>query len=98
MPLDRGVILCVRLFSKVNTQIEQKLRGAYKLREIRALPGDLELKSSLWAVGDYVVIIVTRSKPHYAFQFFDPLLADGLRTLCKSLWKSRNGSPVDGAE
>ncbi len=40
----------------------------------------------LWINGEYVVVIVTRTHPHYLFEIHDKLLAGNLREVFGRLW------------
>ena len=66
--------------------IEKDLEGKIKGRHIKQLPKDFNFSSTLWVLGDYVVLIMTKSDPHYAFQIKDPLFAANLRFVYQMLW------------
>lgn len=73
------------LFSN-KSRIEMKLKSIVENREIRALPKDYQLNSTVWISGDYITMIMTRQRPHYAFQILDPVFAANLKLFVKLLW------------
>lgn len=86
----RGSILSNR------SSVELKLRGKIPRREVRLLAKGVHFESSTWVMGDYVVIIMTRRSPVYAFQIHEPLLAANLRLLFQELYAS--GKSVEKTE
>jgi predicted transcriptional regulator len=42
--------------------------------------------SGIWVMGDYLVAVSTRHKPHYLVEIHDAPLANDLRELFKSIW------------
>ncbi len=38
-------------------------------------------------VGDYILMIMTRERPHYLIEIHDRVMADNLRNLFKAIWK-----------
>ena len=49
------------------SEVEKKLKGKIRLREVRVLGQAFDFESSMWVMGDYVVLIMTRKAPFYAF-------------------------------
>lgn len=43
-------------------------------------------RSTLWALGDYVVMINTRNRPFYLVEIHDKLMANDQREVFKNLW------------
>jgi hypothetical protein len=43
-------------------------------------------RSTFWAIGDYVVMINTRSRPFYLVEIHDELMANDQREVFKNLW------------
>ena len=68
------------------SNIEDTLSGKVERREIRAVPSEYDFSSSIWVIGDYIVLIMTQHKPHYAFQLKDSVFAANLRGVFKLLW------------
>lgn len=75
----------VWLFSN-QSQVEKKLKGKIARREIRLLPEGFEYSSTIWVLGDYVITVMTRQKPHYAFQLKDAVFARNQRCTFQLLW------------
>jgi sugar-specific transcriptional regulator TrmB len=42
---------------------------------------------TLWIVGDYIIMIVSKDNPHYLVEIYDKVLAHNLREVFKQLWK-----------
>ncbi len=69
-----------------SSSTERKLKGRIPGREVRVLPGHYQFNSTTWVMGDYVVVIMTRTEPFYALQIREPVLAMNLRTVFKILY------------
>ena len=65
---------------------EKKLRNRVARRVIKVLPKKYHFSSTVWVLGDYVVTIMTRQKPHYAFQLQDAVFAANQRLTFELLW------------
>jgi hypothetical protein len=71
-----------------SSSTERQLKSRIPLREVRYLPGHYQFESSTWVMGDYVVVIMTRTEPFYALQIREPALANNLRTVFRILYES----------
>jgi hypothetical protein len=76
----------VKLFSN-DALIEKQLTGKVKNREIRPVPPQFRLSSTLWVCGDFVVTININDKVQNAFQIRDANLAANLRLIFGFLWE-----------
>jgi len=47
-----------------------------------------ENTSTLWALGDYLILAYTREHPHYLIEIHDRALAANVRNMIKGLWKT----------
>lgn len=65
---------------------ERQLKGRIPRREVRLLPGNYRFSSSIWVMGEYVIVIMTRTEPFYALQIREPELASNLRTVFNILY------------
>lgn len=65
---------------------ERNLKNRVQRREIRVLPKQSQFSNTIWILGDYVVTIMTRQKPHYAFLLHDAVFAANQRLLFQLLW------------
>lgn len=74
----------VRLFSN-ESQIEERLEGTITERVVKFLK-DSQFTATTWAIGDYLVMINTRTKPFYLVEIHDELMADNMREVFKNLW------------
>ena len=78
----------VRLFSN-KSEIEKELKDQVKGRTIKLVPKGFHISSTIWVLGEYVITIMTRQKPHYAFQLKDAVFAANQRQIFQLLWQSR---------
>lgn len=78
----------INLFSNAG-DVEKELSHRIPRREVRALPAGVVFRSSIWIYGDYIVLGMTRQKPHYAVQIKDEIFGSNLRTIFELLWKAR---------
>ena len=72
------------------SKTEAKLRSAMPNRTVKIPAADTEFSSTIWVLGDYVVTIMTRQQPHYAFQLKDAVFAANQRMVFQMLWQSVN--------
>ncbi len=77
----------VWLFSN-RSEIEEKLEGKIARRQIKRVPEDREFSSTIWVLGDYVVTLMIRQQPHYAFVLHDALFARNQRILFQLMWQT----------
>lgn len=80
---DSVKILLLSNESQTEVSLEGKVRG----RKIKALKGKLDFTSTIWVCGDYIIMIVARDNPHYAFQIYDKVFSANLRMLFKVFWE-----------
>ena len=78
----------IRLFSN-QANVEKELQHRIQRREVRPLPEGVQFRSSIWIYGDYIIMGITRNKPHYAVQMKDEILASNLRTIFQLLWDAK---------
>ena len=79
--------LQIRLFSN-ESKVERRMRGKVDRRDIRPGPPQLKFGSTLWICGDYIVVLMTQRKPHYAYEIHDEVLSSTLRALFGALWEA----------
>lgn len=68
-------------------EIEKKVTR-HPNREIRFWKPIKEFTATNWAVGDYMVMVVTNRSPHYLVEIHDTTIAHNLREFCKGVWNS----------
>lgn len=56
-------------------------------RQLKPLPTQFPFSSTLWIVGEYVVLLKTREEPHYALHIRDEVLADNLGAVFDFVWE-----------
>ena len=76
----------VKLFSN-QSPTEKLLKGKIGRREVRLVPEDMSFSSTIWVVGDFLVTVLTRQEPHYAFEIWNPALTQNLRAVFRMLWE-----------
>mgnify|MGYP002867556561 CR=1 FL=1 len=78
----------IYLLSNIN-KTEETLKGKVRQRVIKPVPSGFNITSTIWTLGsEYIVMIVTRQKPHYAFQIKDRVFASNLQMFFKMIWQS----------
>ncbi len=86
----RNNALRVQLFSN-RSKTEEALKGKVPRRIIRPVPEEYQFASTIWVLGgEYIVLIMTQQKPHYAFQIKDSVFARNLQAIFSMLWKLTN--------
>ncbi|KND50064.1 MAG: Transcriptional regulator, TrmB [Parcubacteria bacterium C7867-008] len=63
-----------------------KSRGHLKNRNIKFWGEAADFLSTTWIVGDYLIMINTRTKPFYLVEIHDKLMAHDQREVFKNLW------------
>ena len=81
---SEGEHIC--LFSN-REAIDSQIRMSIPRRELRLLPSDVEITCSLLLYGNYIIMIMSREKPHFAFQLENAVFAKNLRAIFQLLWK-----------
>lgn len=74
----------VKLFSN-DSDIEEEMQNKIKERVIKFF-GDTNFTSTLWVVGEYIIMISTSKHPFYLVELHDALMADNLREVFKKMW------------
>ncbi len=69
--------------SEIETEMSQK---QYDRRQIKYWEGAVNFSASTWICGDFIVMCMTKSKPHYLIEIFDKTMAHNYRELFKGLW------------
>lgn len=82
---ERLQVLDVRVFT--TSSVAAELTRRFPRTLLRPFPARLNFSSTLWLMGDYLLLFVTSRKPHYAFQIEDRSLGDSLRVVFRMLWE-----------
>lgn len=75
------------LFSQADP-LRKKLKGMPRDREIRPVPKGINFSSTIFICGEYIVLLMTKHKPHYAFQIKDAVFASNLKAIFMMLWQA----------
>ena len=78
--------LKVRFLTNSMAQVEEEMKKKHPERRFKTLTPENEFDSSLWVIGDYVIMGQTRVRPHYLVEIHDEVLARNQRALFKGLW------------
>lgn len=70
------------------SSIEQKLKEHYAPKRNMRFFSDMNFTATIWACGNYLIMIHTRKKPFYLVEIHDQLMALNMRELFKKLWNS----------
>ncbi|MCB0323270.1 MAG: helix-turn-helix domain-containing protein [Bdellovibrionales bacterium] len=81
---ERSEQLDVKVFS--NVPVRTFLGNRFPKTLLKPLPSGYLFSSTLWLMGDFVVLISCREKPHYLYQIEDPALSANLRVIFRMLW------------
>lgn len=75
------------LSNRAQSEVKFAQKNAHRTkRNIKFWGEALDFYSTTWIVGDYVVMINTRSKPFYLVEIHDKLMAHDQREVFKNLW------------
>src|SRR3989338_1223498 len=77
--------LKVRFLSNA-ASVETDLTKQFPERLTRVWQGN-EFDTSLWVIGDFVIMGQTRVRPHYLVEINDPVLARNQRNLFQGIWQ-----------
>lgn len=70
-------------------EVETKImtKQPYKnQRNIKFLENNSEFTATNVVFGDYILFIMTRERPHYLIEIYNPVMAENMRQLFKRLW------------
>lgn len=81
-------IIDLKLISN-DSEIEEKMKAMkYKKREIKFWKKDFAFTATNQICGDYVILIMTKQRPHYLVEIHDAVYAENLRQVFKNLWET----------
>lgn len=67
--------------------IEKKLKGKYPKRHNKYWSKAQNFSVTLWVFGEYVIMVMTRQRPHYLIEIHDSVFAQNQRALFKGIWE-----------
>jgi sugar-specific transcriptional regulator TrmB len=74
----------VKVFT--NVAVAKELGERFPKTILRPLLDSYEFESTVWVMGNYLVVIQTRDNSHYGFQIEDGTLAKNMRAIFRLLW------------
>lgn len=66
--------------------IEGKMKGKKYNRRKMKFWEQSDFTATVWINGDYLVMIMTQTRPHYMFEIYDKTLAHNMREVFKEVW------------
>lgn len=81
-----GQANALKLLSNESDVEERMKRHRIDRRQIRFWKSSAPFSATTWIVGDYVILIVTRTRPHYLVEIHDSVLGPNLRAVFQGLW------------
>ncbi len=84
-PIAQGISL--KFFSD-NPDLRNTDANARGIVEFRYCPGIVNFATSVWVMGDFVVMLSLQEKPRYILEIQEPLLARNLREFFKVMWQT----------
>lgn len=76
----------LRLFSSPSDIEKVMVKKKYIRRKIKFLKQKTQFTATTWINGEYIVMIVTNQKPHYAIEIHNAVLAENQREIFNILW------------
>jgi len=71
------------------SEIEKKMESwKEERRRIKFWNDNLDFTSTLWAIGNYTIIIQTNERPFYLIEIYNPELSHNLREMFKGIWNN----------
>ncbi len=63
-------------------------RQRYPRRMIKFWDASQDFNAAMWAIGDYLVMIVDKQNPKYLIEIHDTILAQNMRGVFKGIWNT----------
>ena len=76
----------VKLLSNISEVEETMAKEAWEDREIRFWKKEVKFTSTLWIVGEYIVMVYTKDKPFYLVEINNFVMSQNLREVFKNIW------------
>ena len=69
------------------SEVERRVaKRKYGQRSVRFSKQSSTFTATVWAAGDYLIMIYTHEHPFYLIEIYNPVLADNMREIFKQLW------------
>ena len=82
----------VRVF--IDVPVASDLQKRFPNTILRPLPLHPQFTATVFLMGEFLLLLMSRQKPHYAFQIRDAVLAENLRVVFRLLWAGEQ-APLD---
>jgi sugar-specific transcriptional regulator TrmB len=70
-----------------DSEIEKKMQTKkIEQRSIRFWKKDFRFTATTWILGEYVVFIMSKQRPHYLVEIHDAVYAENMRQIFKNIW------------
>jgi DNA-binding MarR family transcriptional regulator len=81
--------LHLKLFSN-RSDIEEKNKTKIfaDRRQIKYWSGPEQFTGTVWVHGDYLILVQTKTRPHYLVEIYDELLAKNMRQFFSGVWSA----------
>lgn len=78
----------IKLQLLTNQSINEKLlkKANYSNREVKFYKKNHTFSATTWIAGEYMILVVTNQRPHYAIEIRNSVLASNQREIFKDLW------------
>lgn len=84
---DEKYGLEINLFSN-DSEVEKKMKEKnMPRRNISFWKGEKDFTSSIWVIGNYLIMLVTQEKPYYLVEINDSVMAHNFREFFGGIWK-----------
>lgn len=76
----------VKLLSNATQDKKITKHGFHRNRSIRYWKDAKDFTATQWVIGDYLIMIITNQRPHYAVEIHDAVMAHNQRQVFKGIW------------
>lgn len=76
----------VKLLSNAAHDKKIAEHGFHKNRNIRYWKDAKDFTATQWVIGDYLIMIITNQRPHYAVEIHDAVMAHNQRRVFQAIW------------
>lgn len=76
-----------RLLTNQSDIEEEMKEKKYERRGIKFWDQSEKFTASTWVSGDYLIMLITKQRPHYLVEVHDQVLAKNMRELFKGIWQ-----------
>lgn len=77
----------LKLISNDSVIEEEMSKKNYDRRTIRFWRDSFKFTATNWVLGEYVILIMTKHRPHYIVEIHDSVYAENMRQVFRNLWE-----------